>query len=472
MRRTKIIATYGPAISSAKRVSRLVSAGVNVFRINCAHGKTDDFLAAARIIRSGCQKADWPVGLLMDIAGPKLRLNRFDGEMKIKGGDTITLTSGRTDLRKHILGVNHPAVIRSLRKGHRVFIDDGQIEFKVISGSSKKIVAKAINGGSLRPGKGINVPDSNLRIPTIGDKDREDIKTAVRLECDYIALSFVRSVKDLTEARRIIKKFGGRQRIIAKLEKKEAVDNLEEIIKATDGIMVARGDLGVELPPPDLPPLQKRIISLAHRCQKPVIVATQMLESMRFQPRATRAEINDVATAAFDLVDAVMLSAETATGKYPREAVEMMAKVVVATEDKRKLPAALETAASKTKEIPQAIADAVARTTDDSGIKAIFAFTTTGFTAQLISRLFPDHPIIALTPDNRVRTQLSLYCAVYPKQIDQPKSFDDMLKTVDQVGRQMKLTSKGDKVIITGGAPFGSTVPTNFMMFYQMGKKR
>ena len=471
MRRTKIVATYGPAISSAKRVSGLVAAGVNVFRINCAHGGTNDFLTAARTIRAGCQKSDWPVGLLMDIAGPKLRLGRFDGEMKVNRGDTITLTTGRTDTRKHILGVNHPAVIRSLQKGHRLFVDDGRIEFKVVSVAGKKVSVKAANSGSISSGKGINVPDSKLKIPTVDDKDREDIKTAVRLECDYIALSFVRSVTDLNEARQIIKKFGGRQRLIAKLEKREAIEDLEEIIKAADGLMVARGDLGVELPPADLPPLQKRIITLAHKYRKPVIVATQMLESMRFQPRATRAEINDVASAAFDLVDAVMLSAETATGKYPSEAVALMSRVIVATESSRNLPAAIGPMPAKIKEIPQAIGQAVASATDNSDPKAIFAFTTTGFTAQMISRLFPNQPIIALTPDNRVMTHLSLYCAVYPIQIEQPKSFDDMLKIVNQTCRRMKLAGKGDKVIITGGAPFGSNVPTNFMMFHQVGKK-
>jgi len=426
MKKTKILATFGPAVASPTKISQLVRAGVNIFRINCSHGATEDFLKAVNAIREGAKKAnDFPVGLLFDIAGPKFRLERFRGELQVKSGHKLTLTTGKTNFKKHLLGVNNPAIIKSVKKDHRLYIDDGALMFDVIATQSGRVTIRARNSGTLLPGKGINLPDTDLKIPTVSEKDTEDIKTAVRVDADYLAMSFVRSAKDITQVQQIVKRFGGRQKVIAKLEKREAIDSLDEIMKVSDGVMVARGDLGVELPPAEVPRLQKKITRLANRHRKPVIVATQMLESMRSSPRATRAEVNDVASAVFDFVDAVMLSAETAIGKYPLEAVQTMSEI---------------------------------------------AFTTSGFTAELISNLFPPQPVIALTPNQKVMTQLSLFRSVYPVLITQPKSFSDMLTTVNSVSRQFKLARRGDRVVITGGAPFGSTVSTNFMMIHEVAR--
>ena len=468
MKRTKILATYGPAIARTAILKDLVSSGVNAFRINCSHGRTNDFLVAARTIKAAAKGARWPIGLLFDISGPKLRLDRFEGKLDVARGTKITLRYGKTDLAKGIIGVNHKAVIGAVRKGHRLFVDDGNIMFDVLTADKGRVELKAQNPGVLLGGKGINLPDTRLPIATIGPKDREDIKTAVRVDADYIALSFVRSAADIVETRKLVKKLGGRQLIIAKLEKKEAIEHLEEIVKLADGVMVARGDLGVELPPAEIPKLQKRIIKLANYHQKPVIVATQMLESMRFSPRATRAEVNDVATAVFDLTDAVMLSAETATGKYPLEAVKTMAQVCETTESGLTRPKVEFKKQGVNSDIPLAIAESVNQATDATDIRCIFAFTTSGFTAGLISNLYPLELVIALTPDRKVMTELSLYRSVYAVRIDQPASFEDTVSAVSSVAKKFKLARRGDKVVITGGAPFGTTVYTNFMMIHKV----
>ncbi len=472
MKKTKIIATYGPSISSATKISELAAAGVNLFRVNCSHGATLDFVKAADTIRSALRKSQFPVGLLFDISGPKLRLERFEGKLVVKPGQRFKLTTGRTELDKKVIAVNHPGIISSVKKGEKVYIDDGNLVFEVVTAGRKWLNLRAVNGGTILPGKGINLPRTDIKIPTISDKDKEDIKTAIRVKADYVGLSFVRSPADIAEARRIIKSFGGDQRIIAKLEKREAVEDLEKIIKEADGVMIARGDLGVELPFAELPRLQKEIIKLANYQHKPVIVATQMLESMRFAPRATRAEVNDVATAVFDLADAVMLSAETATGNYPLEAVKTMEQIITATESSLERPKVAIEHHEMRSEITNAIAHAVSSYEHEKLVKAIFAFTTSGFTASLISNLLPPQPIIALTPNERVRSRLTLLRSVYPVTIEHPRSFDDMLATVERVSTRYSLARGGDKVIITGGAPFGSTVQTNFMMIHEIGKRR
>jgi len=468
MKSTKILATYGPAIASARRLKRLISAGVNAFRVNCSHGDGPNLLAAGKAIREATASSQYPIGMLFDISGPKLRLDRFEGSFPVAEGDTFTLTMEMTDLSKRRIAVNHPAIVESLQQGERVFIDDGRFACEVLKTGKDEALLRVQNAGELLPAKGINLPDTDLSIPTITRKDRADLKTAVAVGADYLALSFVRSGDDLIEARRLVKRAGGSQKIFAKLEKREAIEQLDEIMLLADGVMIARGDLGVELPAAELPRLQKRIIALANRHHKPVIVATQMLESMRFSPRPTRAEVNDVASAVFDFVDAVMLSAETATGKYPVEAVETMAEVIRATEEAAThAPVDPHEHLVKSR-IPHAIAKAVSYSCDDIDAKAIFAFTTSGYTAAMISNLFPPQAVIALTPDALVMRQLSLYRSVYPVHIAQPGSFHDMLASVNATCRKYRLAAKGNHVIITGGAPFGSTVPTNFMMIHQV----
>lgn len=470
MKRTKILATFGPAIASQHTVRQLVNSGANGFRVNCSHGDRDSFIRAVRLIRAGSKSVQYPVGILFDISGPKLRLARFEGELKLAQGATITLSVGHTDLSKRVVGVNHPAIIQSVSKGERVFIDDGKIGLQALNKGSRTVQLRALNSGVLQSAKGVNLPDSKIKIPTIGPKDRADIKTAVELQADFIALSFVRSPDDIKQARKLITQFGGKQKIIAKLEKREAIEELDLIMELSDGVMVARGDLGVELPPEELPRLQKRIISMANRQHKMVIVATQMLESMRFSPRATRAEINDVASAVFDLADVVMLSAETATGEYPLEAVRTMASVIEATERGRLSHDADAGHPHVHFSDAMAIARLVSRASDNRDVPVIFAFTTSGFTAALISNLFPPQPVIALTPHADVMRQCSLLRSVYPIKISQPGSFEGMLRAVNRLSSTYNLAKPGQRVIITGGAPFGSTVATNFMMFHEVKK--
>lgn len=471
MKKTRIIATYGPAIASESSIRKLISAGVNIFRINCSHGEKADFVAATRKIRRGSAKNQFPVGILFDISGPKLRLGHFENELSIRRGERLTLVAGTSVLDEKKIGVNHPAIIESIKKGERLFIDDGNLRFTVLSTGKKQVVIAAENDGLISGGKGINLPDTKLSLATITKKDKEDIATAVECGADFIALSFVRSGDDIIEARRIIKRLGGKQLLIAKLEKSEAIDQLEEILLLSDGVMVARGDLGVELPPEDLPYLQKRIIHLANRQHKPVIVATQMLESMRFHPRATRAEINDVASAVFDFVDAVMLSAETATGKYSLQAVQTMSRVIETTEANAVRPEVdIETHLIGS-EIPHLIAEAVSHSERHLATKTIFAFTTSGFTATLISNLFPPQIIVALTSDKKTAASLLLCRGVYPVVIRQPASFETMRRLIEKVGSKYNFVKKDEKIIITGGLPFGSTAPTNFMMYHIVGQK-
>lgn len=468
MKRTKILATYGPAIANEKMLARLVDAGVNAFRINCSHGTAEDFSRAARQIRKATAKNSFPVGILFDISGPKLRLDRFSGECPVKAGEKITLTTGKSNLATREIAVNHPGIIASIQTGERLFIDDGAIGLVAEKVANDRVLVRVLNSGTLLPGKGINLPDSQVKIPTIGAKDRRDIKTAVESGSDFIALSFVRSASDVEGVRRMVKKLGGTQKLIAKLEKREAINSLEEVMDVSDGVMIARGDLGVELPPEQLPNLQKRIVELANLHREPVIVATQMLESMRFSPRPTRAEVNDVASAVFDHADAVMLSAETATGKYPLETVQMMAAVIEASETRREVSSGMRVRVLTDRMEPYLVSQMVGSVSDDSVIKMIFAFTTSGFSAELISNLFPRQPIVALVSDKKVMRQLSLIRSVLPIYVEQPGSFDALRKIVNRVSRQYELATHGQHVIITGGAPFGTTMGTNFLMIHEV----
>lgn len=467
MKKTRIIATYGPSIASAKKVSQLIEAGVNLFRINCSHGTTADFLKAARIIREGSKKSRYPVGLIMDISGPKIRLGRFKGEVAVTQGQMITLGSRRSDPAKGTLEINYPEILKAIKPKHRVFIDDGNLVFEVAKVSPGRVALKARNAGKLSSGKGINLPDTKIDLPAITAKDKDDIKTAVRLDADFIALSFVRSPADIEQARRLVKRWSGHQRLIAKLERVEAIKQLDSIMRASDGVLIARGDLGVEMAPEEVPHLQKEIIAKANEHRIPVIVATQMLESMRTHPRATRAEISDVATAVYDFADAVMLSAETAAGQYPLEAVKTMCRVIETTEAVATPPVQLELPAARN-EIALSIADAVKHCRSQCDAKVILAFTGSGGTAVLISKLFPDQPIIAVTSDPRLQRQLSLCRSVYSVEADPPQSFDEMIACATQLCRRHKLAGRGDKLIITGGVPFGSAQKTNMMMVHEL----
>lgn len=468
MKRTKILATYGPAISRQSTLSKLISSGVDAFRINCSHGNRADYAAAAELIQQARRKARRPIGLLFDISGPKLRLDRFDQPVRIHKNEVLTLTVGKTVPEKLVIAVNHPEIISSVRKGHRLMIDDGQIVFEVIKAGGGETVARALNGGTLSSAKGINLPDSKLNIPTLGAKDRDDIEAAVELGADFIAISFVRSADDIRDARKLVKKHRGHQAVIAKLEKPEAVQQLTDIIDEADGVMIARGDLGVELPPEEVPRLQRQIIRLARSNQKPVIVATQMLESMRHSPRATRAEVNDVASAVFDAADAVMLSAETAAGEYPLEAVKTMCAVIEATEEDGFRSIALEDHDDDAFSVPHTIARAVHEADAHCQAAVICAFTTSGYTARLITSFRPSQPVLALTSSDEVGRLLSLQWSVYAAAEKQPSSFEEMIAMAERHCRQFKLAARGDKVIITGGAPFGTQAPTNFLHVHEV----
>lgn len=449
-------------------MKQVIAHGVNAFRVNCSHGEKADFVKAARAIRNASKDSQFPIGLLFDISGPKLRLERFEGEIHLEKGDTISITSGCSDVSNGIIGVNHPAIIDSVKMGERLLIDDGNLILEILTVEKGKVVARAMNKCTVLPGKGINLPDTEIQIPTITEKDIEDISTAVEVEADFIALSFVRSGDDIIMARKLLKERGGTQKIIAKLEKKEAIDQLDEIMVLSDGVMVARGDLGVELPPSELPRLQKKIIKMANRYHSPVIVATQMLESMRFSPRATRAEINDVATAVFDFADAVMLSAETASGQYPLEAVKTMGATITSAEDAGiRPPIQIDEHLIKAP-IALTIAHAVSTTDQSCQTKSVFALTSSGYTAGLMSNLFLDEPIFALTPEEKVMRHLTLYRSVYPILMQKVRNLSEVMQEVNAQSAELKIAKLGERVIITGGLPLGASASTNFMMIHEI----
>jgi len=473
LRKTKIVATLGPSSTSEEMLARMITAGVNVVRLNFSHGTAEEHIRRAEIVRNIAAKLGRPVGVLCDLQGPKIRVGKFElGKVTLKTGDIFVLDADCELGDQYRVGLDYKALPK-VADGDVLLLDDGRITMQVDRLKGNQIHCVVLNGGVLSNNKGINRQGGGLSAEALTKKDREDIKTAVALEADYIAISFPKSASDVELARALVKEAGGSASIIAKIERAEAIVELEAIIEASDAIMVARGDLGVEVGDAAVPGLQKRMIRMARAHNKLVITATQMMESMISSPIPTRAEVSDVANAVLDGTDAVMLSAETASGQYPLETVEAVHRVVIEAEKEyfsEHHAQKLDQVFIKTDE---AVAAAAIYTAQHLKVKAIAALTQSGNAAQWLSRADAEVPIYALSPDKFARRKLTLHRGVYPYPINQEnKNKDEILLEMEQVLLQQKAVVAGDLVLLTFGEPIGSPGGTNTLKIVKIGENR
>jgi pyruvate kinase len=459
-RRTKIIATLGPASSTPEMILQLFQAGADMFRLNFSHGAHADHAARIEMIRAVERKTGRPIGILADVQGPKLRVGTFQsGRVQLQAGQTFTLdmNSAPGDTRRVCLP--HPEIMTAAEIGMTLLLDDGKLRLRVLRKREDQLLTEILNGGMLSDRKGVNIPDVVLPIPALTEKDRADLAFVLPLGIDYIGLSFVQRPEDVAEAKALA---AGRAAVMAKLEKPQALDNLDAILDLADAVMVARGDLGVELPPEEVPIAQKRIIRAAQQRGKPVVVATQMLESMISAPAPTRAEASDVATAVFDGADAVMLSAESAAGQYPREAVNMMDRIITRVErdeDWRREIDAKRPAPEKSS--PDAIAAAAVQVAHTIGAQAIVALTESGATALRVAREKPDCPVLGLTANIGVARRLAAVWGVHAVQAEAVHSMTQAIENAKKTARVEGFAVKGDEIVVVAGVPFGQTGTTN-----------
>ena len=463
MNRTKIIATLGPQSTNSTTIRSLILSGVNVFRVNMSHiHHLDDLSDIIQIVRSTSDDLNKQIGVMMDIAGPKIRVDSKSDEIKVKKGDILTIGYKESDIT-----INLNPSFKKIDLKSKVKIDDGKISFSVFKkNSNKQLQIKCLNGGVIKNGKGINFPNVELSLPTLTDKDIEDIKDGIKLDVDWFALSFVRSDKDALIVKEILNERNSNKPIIAKIEKPEAIENLESIIKTFDGILVARGDLGVEMGYEMVPVAQKNIVRLCHKYGKPIILATQMLESMIYNDSPTRAEVNDVAVAVEQSCDAVMLSAETAIGKHPVETIKIMRSIISEVENdifEHSSYKAIKSSLEKETEIQSSICYSAARMANRLGINTIIAMTESGSSALTIASCRPKANIIAMSPDKNVSKKLSLIWGLDTISVGQFKNTDDMIKTVEKSLIDNKILKENDKYIIIAGVPVGVSGTTNMI---------
>lgn len=474
LRKTKIVATLGPSSNSEEMLARMIMAGVNVVRLNFSHGSAEEHINRAEIVRAIAAKLNRPIGVLCDLQGPKIRIGKFElGKVTLKTGDLFILDSDCQLGNQDHVGLDYKTLPLEVAEGVILLLDDGRITMQVDRVKGNQIHCLVLNGGILCNNKGINRQGGGLSADALTKKDREDIKTAVALEADYIAMSFPKTALDVELARTLVKKAGGTASIIAKIERAEAIDNLESIIEASDAIMVARGDLGVEVGDAAVPGLQKRMIRMARAQNKLVITATQMMESMITSPIPTRAEVSDVANAVLDGTDAVMLSAETAAGQYPLETVQAVHRVVMEAEKEYYIQEHVKKLDQVFVRTDEAIAAAAIYTAQHLKVKAIAALTQSGNAAQWLSRADSEMPIYALSPDKYARRKLTLHRGVYPFPIEQGnKNKDEILQEMEQVLLQQKAVSLGDVVLLTFGEPIGSPGGTNTLKIIKIGENK
>lgn len=477
MRRTKIVCTIGPATSSEEQLERLMQAGMNAARLNFSHGTHNEHALVIERIRSVSTRLGCSVAILQDLQGPKIRTGPLQGgrPVRLVDGSNLTITTRPIVGDAQIISTTYKGLPQDVKAGDRILLDDGLMELCVLGSNETDVQCKVVHGGLLNEHKGINLPGVTVSAPALTEKDREDLQFGLMHNVDYVALSFVRKPEDVLEAKQFMREILARQGLkhvqtspplIAKLEKPEAIAHLDEILDVVDGVMVARGDLGVEMPPEKVPMIQKRVISKCNDFGLPVITATQMLESMIVNPRPTRAEASDVANAILDGTDAVMLSAETATGAYPIEAAQMMTRIALETE-----------AGHRTARQPQcrrlsqahAVSHAARTLSEEASVQAIVVFTRSGSSAHLISKDRPRTPIFAYTPSERVYHQLALWWGVWPQRIPLQGTTGDLIALVEKSLQEDRLVQHGEHVVIMGGLPLASQVRTNFVKLHRVG---
>lgn len=472
MRRAKIVCTLGPATDSYDRIKSLVDAGMDVARFNLSHGSYAEHEARYHQVRKASDETGRSIGVLADLQGPKIRLGRFrEGPVLLERGDEFTITVEPVEGDRHICGTTYPGLAADVSRGERILVDDGRVTLEVTSVDGPRVCTIVIEGGLVSDHKGLNLPGVAVSVPALSGKDIDDLRWALRTGADIIALSFVRSGRDIEDVHRVMDDEGHRLPVIAKIEKPQAVENLEGIVAAFDGIMVARGDLGVEMPLERVPLVQKRAIKLAKRNAKPVIVATQMLDSMIDASRPTRAEASDVANAVMDGTDAVMLSGETSVGKYPFQTVRTMARIVAAAEEDllaKGLPPLTERSKPRTQ--GGSVARAAAEIGDFLDAKYLVACTQSGDTVRRLSRYRSPIPLLAFTPEPATRSQLNLTWGVETFLGPQVGSTDEMVQQVDRELLRIGRCRKGDVVVITAGSPPGVPGSTNLVRVHHIGE--
>jgi pyruvate kinase len=472
MRKTKIICTLGPASDDEAVIKKLILAGMNAARFNFSHGTHESHLALLNKLRRVRDDMGAPVATILDTKGPEVRVKSFaQGPVTLKAGEAFTLTTQEEPGTAQRVSVTYSNLHNELIPGCRILIDDGLIELKVERVEGQDIHCLVENGGVLSSNKSINIPDVNILLPSLTEKDREDIRFGVEQDFDFIAASFVRRASDVEDIRAELLKYGGESvKIIAKIENREGAKNLEEILEVADGVMVARGDLGVEIPAYEVPILQKDMISKTVRQGKPVIIATQMLDSMIRNPRPTRAEVSDVANAVFDGTSCVMLSGETASGKYPVEALETMVNTVLAAEEATNYWGRFRRANFQADgSINDAISHTCCLTAMDLKANAILTASQSGRTARSISRFRPACPIVALTTTERTRRQLAITWGVHPFLSGSVDSTDRLFSLCVECARKEGVVSPGDTVVITAGVPIGLSGSTNLIKAQVVG---
>jgi pyruvate kinase len=474
MLRTKIVCTLGPAAEEEPTIRAFIKAGMAVARINFSHGSHEIHARRIELVRRLAAEMGRPVAILADLQGPKLRVGVLPPEgVELVEGETVTLGDRPSSAGPPTIPLPHPEVLHDARKGDRILLDDGLLELQVLESSGRQIRARVVAGGVLGSRKGLSLPHTSLKMPSITGKDSLDAAFAVEQQVDYFALSFVRCDDDVRELRAHLTDLGANTPIIAKIEKPEALDCIEEILAVSDGLMVARGDLGIEAPAEEVPMAQKRIIRACNELSKPVITATQMLDSMIRNPRPTRAEASDVANAILDGSDAIMLSGETAVGRYAVASVQTMARIACVTE--RSMPYAdwlRRTHSKSSRGVMDAIAQVACETAAELQAKAIITSTVSGSTARRVASHRPSTPIIAPTPDVATYRQLALVWGVDPLLVDQFTDTDDMIVTVVDAARTRGLVQDGDLVIITAGVPLGGMGLTNMLKVHRVGEEK
>ncbi|MGD1856050.1 MAG: pyruvate kinase [Leptolyngbyaceae cyanobacterium] len=464
LRRTKIVSTIGPATQDSATLRSLIEAGATTLRLNFSHGTHDDHQRSIRLIRQISFELNQPVGILQDLQGPKIRLGKFEnGSICLKTGDTYILTSRQLQGTQTISSVTYEPLVEEVPTGATILLDDGKVEMRVASKDMEKreLHCEVVVGGKLSNSKGVNFPGVYLSIKALTDKDKVDLAFGLDQGVDWVALSFVRNPQDVLEIKEIISNAGKRVPVIVKIEKHEAIEQMEAILSLSDGVMVARGDLGVELPAEDVPILQKRLIATANRLGIPVITATQMLDSMVSNPRPTRAEVSDVANAIIDGTDAVMLSNETAVGDYPVEAVATMAKIALRTE-KEQITRNTD-AATTSRTIPNAISRAVGQIASQLDAAAIMSLTKTGATARNVSKFRPPTPILAVTPHVEVARRMQLIWGVKPLLVVDLPSSNQTFQSAVNVAQEKQLLHDGDLVVMTAGTLQGVSGSTDLI---------
>jgi pyruvate kinase len=462
------VCTLGPATSTPERIRELVDAGMDVARMNLSHGSYDDHELVYARVREASDASGRSIGIFADLQGPKIRLGRVaGGPLKLASGASFTITTRDVPGDAEICSTTYAALPGDVAAGDQILIDDGKVRLVVTAVEGTEVATRVVVPGPISDHKGINLPGVPVSVPAMSEKDIEDLRWGLHLTVDFIALSFVRSASDVEDVRKIMREEGVLLPVIAKIEKPQAIDNLDEIVKAFDGFMVARGDLGVECPLEDVPFLQKRVVEKARRNAKPVIVATQMLESMISNPAPTRAEASDVANAVLDGADAVMLSGETSVGEYPIETVRTMARIISSTEDHELHHMAAIDWQPKTR--GGVIAKAAAEVAERVGAKYLVAFTQSGDSARRLARYRGAIPVLAFTPEAQVRSQLAMTWGVETFQTAQVEHTDEMVRQVDEQLLQIGRVKEGDLVVIIAGSPPGIPGSTNALRIHRMG---